>query len=119
MIFKCYVTPHLLCSGLMAVAILAAGCGHPQASPLNRPLIASLRTAVSTQNPEWLERNASIIDERHAAGELSEEERDAFQTIIGLARDGQWEEAEQRLIALQKAQRPTAAEVQQVELSEG
>jgi hypothetical protein len=37
-----------------------------------------------------------------------------FQAIIDLARNGEWSEAESRLIAWQKAQRPTTAEVQRV-----
>jgi hypothetical protein len=39
-----------------------------------------------------------------------------FQAIIELARNGEWQEAEARLIAWQKAQRPTTAEVRHVSL---
>ena len=97
---------------LAAAAIFIVGCGHPQAAPHNRQLIASLRTALSAQNPEWLEQNVKLLDERQAAGEISAEELEAFQSIVDLARAGRWREAEQRAIAFQKAQRPSASEVQ-------
>jgi hypothetical protein len=97
---------------LAALAICAGGCGPPQASPQNRQLIASLRTALSAQNPEWLEQNAKILEERRTAGELSEDESAAFQAIIDQARVGQWKEAERQVMAFQKAQRPTREEVE-------
>jgi len=96
---------------LLALAVTVAGCGPPQASPPNRQLIASLRTALSAQNPEWLEKNAKILEERRAAGQTSEEEFAAFQAIIQQARAGQWKEAERQVMAFQKAQRPTDEEV--------
>jgi hypothetical protein len=114
-------TPRLnLALHLAAVAFLflVAACGHPQTSPQNRPLFASLRTAVSAQNIQWLEQNAQLVEQRRAAGEISDDELAAFQAIIRLARNGEWEEAESRLIAWQKAQRPTTAEVQRVSLGE-
>jgi len=96
---------------LLALAVTLTGCGPPQASPPNRQLIASLRTALSAQNPDWLEQNARILDERRAAGQTSEDEFAAFQAIIQQARAGQWREAERQVMAFQKAQRPTHEEV--------
>jgi hypothetical protein len=100
---------------LAALAICAGGCGPPQASPPNRQLIASLRTALSAQNPDWLEQNAAILQERRAAKEVLDDEFAAFQAIIETARAGQWKEAEGQAIAFQKAQRPTREQVEQVE----
>lgn len=99
---------------LLALAVTVAGCGPPQASPPNRQLIASLRTALSAQNPDWLEQNARILDERRAAGQASEDEFAAFQAIIQQARAGQWKEAERQVMAFQKAQRPTREEVESI-----
>ncbi|MFO7901532.1 MAG: hypothetical protein ACQESR_18525 [Planctomycetota bacterium] len=97
----------------VALALLALpGCGKPQAAPRNRALISSLRTAVNTQNAEWLEKNATIVEKRHAAGKMSDEEYGEFQSIIAAAREGQWEKAEQQTIAFQKAQRPTREEME-------
>jgi hypothetical protein len=99
---------------LAALAICTGGCGPPQASPHNRQLIASLRTALSAQNPDWLEQNATILEERRATGQASEEEFAAFQALIAKAQEGQWKEAERQVMAFQKAQRPTREEVENV-----
>jgi hypothetical protein len=95
-----------LFASLAFFVIGLAGCGPPQASPQNLPLIGSLRTALSTQNPQWLEQNAKILEARRDAGEGSEQEFAMFQAIIDKARGGQWQEAEAEVIAFQKAQRP-------------
>ena len=96
----------LLIAGLLAAA--GGGCGRPpQAAPQNLQLIASLRTALSAQNPEWLEKNVAIIDQRHQAGEMSQQEYDEFQRIITIAQEGQWQEAERQTLAFLAAQRPT------------
>ena len=92
---------------LVCLGLTAGGCGHPQASPENLHLIASLRTALSAENPEWLEQNAAIIQQRRGAGEVGEREYEAFQAIIQMAGQGKWDEAEQQAIAFQKAQRPS------------
>jgi hypothetical protein len=102
---------HLAIRRLAAVAVSAlafslGGCGPPQASPENQQLISSLRTALSARNPDWLEQNAEILQERRAAGRVSDEVFSSFRAIIEKARDGRWEEAEREALALQKAQRP-------------
>jgi hypothetical protein len=104
---------------LVALALCVQGCGPPQAAPQNRQLIASLRTALSAQNPDWLEQNATILEQRRAAGEVSEDELAAFQAIIEQARAGQWKEAEAQAIAFQKAQRPTREEMREYGRSGG
>lgn len=103
----------------LAVALLLAaaglsGCGRPQVAPKNLHLTASLRTALSAQNSEWLDQNAEVIDERHQSGEMSDEEYEAFQTILEEARAGNWREAEEEAMALQQAQRPTDEQVERV-----
>jgi hypothetical protein len=90
------------------------GCGRPQASPQNLHLISSLRTAASTRNPELLEQNATLIEQRREAGEVGDAEYRTFQKILELARDGDWESAERETIAFQKSQRPTAEQIQRV-----
>ena len=90
------------------------GCGRPQAAPQNRQLISSLRTALSARNTDWLDKNEAILEERRAAGEVSDDEYEEFQAIIAKARAGKWEEAELESIAFQKAQRPTPEEIERV-----
>jgi len=98
----------------VTLALLVVGCGPPQAAPQNRQLITSLRTAISAQNPQWLEKNAEILEERRAAGNVSDDVYEAFQAIIDEAKAGKWDDAEQGAIAFQEAQRPTREEIERV-----
>jgi hypothetical protein len=89
----------------MFAALSVAGCNYyPQAQTNNRTLISSLRTSLSTEQPEWLEQNVVEIDKRFQAGELSQEEYDAFQSIIAKAKSGDWDGAEVDSVAFQRAQ---------------
>lgn len=85
---------------------MTLGCGKPQVAPHNLQLTASLRTALSAENPQWLAANKTKIEQRHAAGEMSQEEYEAFVAIIDTAESGDWDDAEWDALALQKAQRP-------------
>ena len=109
---------HIRRSGVLAVAaglaLTALGCGQPRIAPDNLRLTASLRTALSARNPEWLEQNVQAISERHAGGAMTDEELAAFQAIITQAKAGQWEQAEQQVVRLQKAQRPTQEQIDQL-----
>jgi hypothetical protein len=93
-------------------AVLMVGCGRPQVAPQNLRLTASLRTALSAKNNEWLEQNVTAIEERRTAGQMSDDEYAAFQAIIAQAKAGEWEAAEQEAVKLQKAQRPTQGQVE-------
>jgi hypothetical protein len=88
------------------VSLAAAGCGQPRIAPHNLELTVKLRTAISAQNEEWLTQTEALVNERHAAGEMSAEEQEAFQAIIAQARNGQWRDAELACLDLQRAQRP-------------
>jgi hypothetical protein len=79
----------------------------PQIAAANRQLVASLRTAVSARNKQWLEINAQLVNERHKQQTLSDAEFEVLQAIISQARGGDWQGAEKRLIKLSKAQRVT------------
>ena len=104
----------LTCFATVAVLLLVVGCGPPQVAPQNQRLIASLRTAISARNSQWLEKNAEVLEERCAEGKVSDAELEAFQAIINKARAGQWEEAEREVLAFQKAQRPTQEQIDRV-----
>jgi hypothetical protein len=92
-------------AGCTLLAALLAGCGQPQVASGNRRLIESLRTAISAKKTDWLEDNARLIDERHAGGTLSDEEFAVFSAIISESRAGEWQAAEQHVIALGKGQK--------------
>jgi hypothetical protein len=95
---------------LLAVVILT-GCGQAKIQPDNLKLTTTLRTALSTQNSEWLAQNIDAIEARRTAGEMEDEEYAAFQAIIAQAQAGEWQAAEQAAVKLQKAQRPSQEQI--------
>ncbi len=94
-----------------ALLVSITACGQPQVSPENLRLTASLRTALSARNPDWLEQNLALVEQRRAEGKMTDAEHEAFLEIIQKAQAGRWQEAEDQAIALQKAQRPVRGEV--------
>ncbi len=80
----------------LALALLAVvGCGGPSEQEReNRKAFEFLLTAVSLKNGKELEKDAKRIDERHAAGQLSDARHRDLQAIIEKARAGDWGEAE-------------------------
>jgi len=90
------------------------GCGYPVAQPVNMEIISSLRTACSARNGDWLDANAKKIEGQRTAGQMNDDEYEAFTAIIEQARGGDWESAERACLRFQKAQRPTAEQVAKV-----
>ena len=76
-------------------------------------LVDSLRTAISARRVDWLDNTAKAIAERRATHQMSDEQFAAFESIIELARADRWEEAENEVMRLAKAQRATAEEIDQ------
>ena len=85
---------------------LTIGCSRPQVGHNNQRIVASLRTALSTRKAEWLEQNETLIEKKHNDGLISKEAYDALKAIVDKAKEGNWDEAEQEVIALQRSQRP-------------
>ena len=75
-----------------------AGCGgEPSAREVkNARAFEALLSAVSLKNRKELEKDARLIEERHAAGELSEARHKDLRAIIEKARAGDWSAAEAR-----------------------
>jgi hypothetical protein len=89
----------------LAVWLAAAGCGGPpHVSPGNYRLVNALRTATSSKQLDWVNESAQQIEEAKAKGTVTDAEYASFQSIIRLARDGKWKEAEAETIRLAKAQ---------------
>ena len=99
---------------LLAISLTLGGCGPPQVKPNNLRLIASLRTALSAKNTEWLQQNIDLIEQRRADGQMSDDEYEEFQAIIAKAKSGDWQGAERDSVDFQKAQRPTTEQIEQV-----
>ena len=105
---------------VMALAVLvASGCGYPEVQPVNMELITSLRTACSAQDQKWLEANVEKIEEQKAAGQMSDEEHATFMEIVEQARGGDWGGAERACLKFQKAQGPTAEQVEKMRAFHG
>lgn len=91
---------------LIACCIVSGCGGPPQVSPSNYGLINSLRTATSSKQIAWVEESAKQLAEAKSKGQVSDEEYAEFESIIRLARDGKWKEAEAETIRLGKGQKP-------------
>ena len=92
----------------LAVVALSVCVGCSSATQFgadNYRLLASLHTAVSAKRIDWLDDVAKNIAERHAAGQLGEEQRAELDAIIAKARAGEWESAKDDVVHLQKGQR--------------
>ncbi|HEV3415246.1 MAG TPA: hypothetical protein VG056_00455 [Pirellulales bacterium] len=84
---------------------LVGGCSKPPQVPADAGhLIGSLRTAISAQKKDWLEANAKLVDEKHKQNKLTDEQYAEFESIIGLARDGNWSAAEKEVLRFAQAQ---------------
>ena len=75
-----------------------AGCGGEpsQREVKNARAFEALLTAVSLKNETEVERDAKLIDERHASGEISDANYREIAEIIEKARAKDWAGAEKR-----------------------
>jgi hypothetical protein len=83
---------------LITLPALPSGCGG-EPSPRevsNARAFEALLTAVSLRNEKELEQDASAIDERHAAGTLSDRNYNELRAIVDRARARDWQGAEKR-----------------------
>jgi len=89
----------------LVAAIVFAGCSRPPAVEFdNLKYIQFLRTAVSSRNLEMLEKVESAIERRHEDEQMSDAELEHFQTIIAVARDGKWADADKQAFAFEEGQ---------------
>lgn len=87
--------------GLLLFAIV--GCGGPSTDEReNRKAFERLLSAISLKNVKELERDAQAIEVRRKEGVLSEPRYADLLEIIGKARQGQWEAAENAAYAFRE-----------------
>ena len=88
----------------LGVAGLLTGCEwEPSRREVqNARAFEALLTAVSLKNKAELERDARVVDERHARGELSRTNYKVLREVIEQARAGQWKSAEKRAYDFRK-----------------
>jgi hypothetical protein len=84
-----------------ALAVALSGCGREptRREVENARAFEALLTAVSLKNSQELERDARLIEERHAAGDLSARNYEQIAQVIARARAGDWSGAETRAYA--------------------
>jgi hypothetical protein len=80
------------------------GCGgEPSRREVrNARAFEALLTAVSLKNQSELEKDAKVIEERHAHGELSDSHYQVLREVIAKARAGDWISAEGRAYEFRK-----------------
>jgi hypothetical protein len=87
------------------LAMLVVGCSRPPAVEMeNLPLVASLRTACSARNEQWLAGVERAVAQRHGGGQMSAVEKNHFEKLIALARRGDWLDAEKQCYLFERAQ---------------
>lgn len=81
---------------LGGLLLTLAGCGGPSPGEReNRKAFEMLLTAISLKNVKELEKDARRIDDRHAAGELSDARHRELCEMVEKARAGDWGKAEE------------------------
>jgi hypothetical protein len=86
------------------MVLTLTGCGwEPSEREVkNARAFEALLTAVSLKNKRELEKDAKVIDERHAAGELSDAKHEILRQVIEMGRSGDWKSAESRAYEFRK-----------------
>lgn len=79
--------------------------GRPPAVEFdNLRYVQLLRTAVSARNADWLAKVDSAVDQRLASGDMSSTEHAHFRSLIAMAREGAWKEADIACFRFEEAQ---------------
>jgi uncharacterized lipoprotein YmbA len=91
---------------LLIAACLLAGCGpsEPAFQYANLRYVQMMRTAVSSQDAEKVDKVMEAVRLKREADELRPEEEQALRRIADLTKDGRWNDAEQACFALEEAQ---------------
>lgn len=84
------------CATVLVLALAGCGGEPSEREVKNARAFEALLTAVSLKNAAELEKDAALIDERHAAGELSDSRYKDLQEIVAKARAKDWTAAEKR-----------------------
>jgi hypothetical protein len=90
--------------GIAGVVLTLTGCGgEPSEREVrNARAFEALLSAISLKNPKELKKDALVIDERHAQGELSDAKHRVLREMIEKAEAGQWDQAERQAYEFRK-----------------
>ena len=80
---------------LAFVVIVIQGCGsYGEVNALTFEHAKALYAACNSQQPERLQKCAMMISEAESTQQISNKEFAYLQDIVGVAQDGQWEDAQ-------------------------
>lgn len=89
----------------LLLSLFFSGCTkYPQVSFSNRAYAAALRTACSAQDPAMLSDTEKVIRHDQLDGRIGDDEMKSYESIIALARSGDWKRAEIECHRFQKDQ---------------
>lgn len=83
---------------------MMAGCGYPTITPDAYEVAKALHTGINLRDDATLTKAEEYVRTAHTEGRLADQERELFERAIGLARDGEWDAAQEELHALLAAQ---------------
>ena len=89
----------------LVLRLIGCGGGPSDREVQNARAFEALLTAVSLKNEKELEQDARHIDQRHAAGELSDARYKEIEEIVAKARAKDWGGAEKRAYEKQRRSR--------------
>ena len=90
--------------GVLVFVLSLGGCGGVSESQRdNRRLLDAILTAISLRNEKELLQDERLLEQRRAAGQLSEESFQAIQQIVAKAKSHDWQQAENELYEYRKA----------------
>lgn len=90
--------------GSLAMVVVSGCARSPVVEFDNLPLVASLRTACSSRNEQWLAGVEQAVAKRHSSGQMSQAEKAQFDKLIAQARGGDWQGADKQCYYFEKAQ---------------
>lgn len=90
---------------MLLVLISLSGCsrGRTREELLNRKVLDAILTAITLRNLPELERDVKLLDERRAAGQISQPHYKMLQEIVAAARCDDWSAAEDQLYQFREA----------------
>ena len=97
--------------GLSAMLLIAAGCSKKTVPADNIKILAAVRTAVSIQSQKQIDRCQVTVKTEQEQGRLSAELARELESVFTLGNNGQWRQAETKILKIQQRYKPDPATV--------
>ena len=95
---------------LVLSLLCISGCSRESVSVENIKLFAAVRTAVSMESPQQIERCRSLMETESSAGRLPRKLAEELGQILAMADEKKWKDAETKIIRLQEHCKPESTE---------